>query len=76
MVVKVVVPEIEFDVKFTSNPGGWITVECPGLPGCVSQGRTRSEAIENIREAIQAWLEGEQEARRKGWKPAWLRGSP
>jgi len=29
---------------------------CPSLPGCVSQGRTRSEATENIREAIEGYL--------------------
>lgn len=30
--------------------------ECPSLPGCVSQGRTREEAISNIREAIQGYI--------------------
>ena len=29
----------------------WI-VECPAIPGCVSQGQTRPEALDNIREAI------------------------
>lgn len=33
----------------------WIA-ECPSLPGCVSQGKTRDEAIENIREAIKAYV--------------------
>ena len=33
----------------------WVA-ECPSLPGCVSQGRTREEAIENIREAIQGYI--------------------
>jgi predicted RNase H-like HicB family nuclease len=36
--------------------GVWIT-ECPAVPGCVSQGATRDEAIEIIREAIVACLE-------------------
>ena len=36
--------------------GVWI-VECPSIPGCVSQGSTREEALENIREAIQLCLE-------------------
>ncbi len=30
--------------------------ECPSLPGCVSQGKTREEAILNIREAIQGYI--------------------
>jgi predicted RNase H-like HicB family nuclease len=34
----------------------WIA-ECPSIPGCVSQGDTRTEAIANIREAIAACLE-------------------
>ncbi len=36
--------------------GVWIT-ECPSIPGCVSQGHTKQEAIANIREAIQLCLE-------------------
>ena len=76
MTTKVLVPQIAFDVELTVNPDRWITVECPSLPGCISQGRTRREALKNIKEAISAWLEGEQEARRRGWKPVWERGSP
>ena len=36
---------------------GMIVAECPAIPGCVSQGKTEEEAIENVREAIQACLE-------------------
>ena len=36
--------------------GVWI-VECPSIPGCVSQGDTRDEALANIREAIAVCLE-------------------
>jgi predicted RNase H-like HicB family nuclease len=36
--------------------GVWIT-ECPSIPGCVSQGSTREEALANIQEAIAACLE-------------------
>ena len=33
----------------------WVA-ECPSLPGCVSQGENREEAIQNIREAIQGYI--------------------
>ena len=36
---------------------GWVVAECPSIPGCVSQGRTREEAAENIAEAIAVSLE-------------------
>ena len=39
---------------------GW-AVSCPALPGCHSQGATRTEAIENIKTAIREWLEVEAE---------------
>ena len=39
---------------YPGEDGYWV-VECPSLPGCVSQGRTRDEAIANIREAIQEY---------------------
>jgi len=36
--------------------GAWV-VECPSIPGCVSQGATREDALENIRDAIRGCLE-------------------
>jgi len=50
-----------FKVVLEPGEDGWIVAECPSLPGCVSQGRTEAEAIENIREAIHLWLETEAE---------------
>ena len=38
---------------------GYIVAECPTLPGCVSQGKTQEEALQNIREAILGWLDVE-----------------
>ena len=39
-----------------SDDGGY-TVTVPVLPGCISEGNTRDEAIKNIREAIELYLE-------------------
>jgi len=41
------------------GPGedGYIIAECPAIPGCMSQGRTREEALENIKDAILSCLE-------------------
>ncbi|GAH51553.1 unnamed protein product [marine sediment metagenome] len=36
---------------------GYFAAEVPAMPGCLSQGRTKEEAIENIKEAIAGWLE-------------------
>ena len=35
---------------------GMFVVECPAIPGCISQGETEAEALENIREAISGCL--------------------
>lgn len=35
--------------------GYWVA-ECPSLPGCISHGKTREEAIQNIREAIEGYI--------------------
>jgi predicted RNase H-like HicB family nuclease len=39
---------------------GYYVVECPSLPGCISQGVTKEEALENIKEAIQVYSEALQ----------------
>lgn len=36
--------------------GFWLA-ECPSLPGCISQGQSRKEATQNIREAIEGYIE-------------------
>lgn len=48
-------------MKFTvaidrDETGAWVA-ECPAIPGCVSQGTTKSEALKNIRDAIELCLE-------------------
>jgi predicted RNase H-like HicB family nuclease len=49
---------VKFRVTIEQDEDGLFIVEVPALPGCLSQGRTRTEAIENIKEAIAACLEG------------------
>jgi len=50
-----------FHVKIEQAEDGWFVVECPALPGCVSQGRDENDALANIREAITAWLWAEDQ---------------
>lgn len=52
-----------FKVVLEPGEDNWIVAECPALPGCVSQGKTEAEALNNIREAIELWLETEMEKR-------------
>ena len=39
-----------------SGEDGYFVSECPSLPGCISQGETREEAIANIKEAIAGYI--------------------
>jgi predicted RNase H-like HicB family nuclease len=50
-----------FHVTLVQAEDGWIVAECPALPGCVSQGEDEKEALENIKEAITAWLWAEDQ---------------
>jgi len=47
----------EYEVVLTHEEGGGYSVTVPALPGCVSQGETREEALAMIREAIEVYLE-------------------
>ena len=40
---------------YPGEDGYWV-VECPSLPGCISQSRTREEAVANIQEAIRGYI--------------------
>ena len=42
----------KFTVTIDRDEDGVWVVECPAIPGCVSQGKTRDEALANVREAI------------------------
>ena len=50
-----------FPITIYQDEDGWYVVECPVLPGCMSQGETREEALRNIQEAIQLCLEVRRE---------------
>ena len=42
-------------VLYPGEDGYWV-VECPSLPGCISQGKTKEEAIPNIKEALRGYI--------------------
>ena len=48
---------MKFLVNLDRDETGMIVAECPAIPGCVSQGPTEREALDNIAEAIAACLE-------------------
>ena len=48
---------MELLVVLKSGEDGYVLAECPALPGCISEGDTRDEALTNIREAIDLYLE-------------------
>ncbi|MBL5982210.1 hypothetical protein CN13_03760 [Petrotoga sp. HKA.pet.4.5] len=48
---------MKFIVTIDRDEDGMFVVECPSIPGCVSQGKTEQEAIENIKDAIKQCLE-------------------
>jgi predicted RNase H-like HicB family nuclease len=50
----------ELPVILTPDEDGGFVVECPVIPGCISQGDTRDEALVNIREAIELCLENQR----------------
>lgn len=49
-------------VIYPGEDGYWVA-ECPSLPGCISQGETREQAIVNIREAIAGYIAALEEDR-------------
>ena len=51
---------MRYRVLIEQDEDGTYVAEVSALPGCISQGKTRSEAIENIKEAIAGYLESLQ----------------
>ena len=48
---------MKLHVIMEQDEAGNYVAEVPALPGCLSQGKTHKEAIANIKEAIEGWLE-------------------
>ena len=48
---------MNYRVLIFQDEDGFFIAECPSLPGCISQGKTRKEVKENIRDAIYGYLE-------------------
>ncbi len=48
---------MKYRVLIEQDEDGVFVAEVPSLPGCVSQGQTRDEATENIKEAIELYIE-------------------
>ena len=48
---------MKYRVIIEQDEDGMFVVEVPSLPGCISQGKTREEALKNIQEAIEVYIE-------------------
>ncbi len=48
---------MKYRVLIEQDEDGVFVADVPALPGCISQGKTRTEALNNIQEAIEAYLE-------------------
>ena len=48
---------MRYRVLIEQDEDGVFVAECPSLPGCISQGKTRKEAMENIQDAIKGYIE-------------------
>lgn len=52
---------VKYRIYIEQDEDGMFVVTCPALPGCVSQGRTRQEARDQIRDAIELYLQSLRE---------------
>ncbi|MDD9954350.1 MAG: type II toxin-antitoxin system HicB family antitoxin [Candidatus Woesearchaeota archaeon] len=48
---------MKYRIVIEEDEDGMFVVECPSLPGCVSQGKSREEAVANINDAIVGYIE-------------------
>ena len=51
---------MKYRIIIEEDEDGAFVAECPSLPGCISQGETRKEAVDNIQDAIRGYLESLQ----------------
>ena len=56
---------VNFPVLLEPGEDGWVLAECPWLPGCITQGRTEEEALENIKDAILLYLDSMKDLERQ-----------
>jgi predicted RNase H-like HicB family nuclease len=57
---------VSYPVILTPGEDGQIVARCPVFDGCISQGRTRAEALANVREAIEVCIEADRETHPDG----------
>ena len=48
---------MKYRIIIEEDEDGMFVAECPSLPGCISQGKTRKEALTNIKDAIKGYLQ-------------------
>ena len=55
------VSRMRYRVIIEVDEDGMFIAECPALPGCVSQGMTRREALENVKDAMEGYIQSLQQ---------------
>ena len=48
---------MRYRIILEQDEDGFYVAECPTLPGCISQGKTRIEALTNVKDAIKGYIE-------------------
>lgn len=48
---------MKYTITLQKDEDGMYIVKCPSLPGCISQGKTKDEALSNIKDAIEGYLQ-------------------
>ena len=65
---------MKYRVLIEQDEDGMFVAEVPALPGCISQGQSRAEGLENIQEAIEAYLESLKAHKYKWRRESFLAG--